>query len=152
MTRVFPTQILPPVDREPAKSRLIPAVPRVCLLLLLIVGAPHSQAEPQPNIVILLADDLGWRDVSFHGGEIATPHIDRIAFEGVQLDRFYVCPVCSPTRAGLMTGRYPMRIGLMRTVVTPWRDYGLDEDEVTLADVLGKAGYTHRGVFGKWHH
>ncbi len=129
----------------------------VFLFVALIMGgstgtkADDAAAPSRPNIVILLADDLGWRDVSFHGGEIATPHIDRIAAEGVQLNRFYVCPVCSPTRAALMTGRYPIRFGLMRTVVTPWRDFGLSTDEVTLADMLAKAGYEHRGVFGKWH-
>lgn len=108
-------------------------------------------ARDLPNIVIIVADDLGWRDVSFHGGEIKTPNIDRLAEEGVELDRFYVAPVCSPTRAGLMTGRYPIRYGAMRTVYPPWRTGGLDITEVTLADVLARAGYTHRGVFGKWH-
>ncbi|MDA2938027.1 sulfatase-like hydrolase/transferase [Acidobacteria bacterium AH-259-A15] len=112
----------------------------------------HAAAAAQkPNIVIMVADDLGWEDVSYHGGEIGTPNIDRLAKEGVELDRFYVAPVCSPTRAGLMTGRYPIRYGLMRTVLPPWRKGGLDTSEVTLAEVLKKAGYEHRGVFGKWH-
>ncbi len=105
----------------------------------------------RPNIVIIVADDLGWRDVSYHGGEIRTPHIDRFASDGVRLERFYVAPVCSPTRAGLMTGRYPIRFGAMRAVYPPWREGGLDISEVTLAEVLSRAGYTHRGVFGKWH-
>ena len=108
-------------------------------------------AADRPNIVIIVADDLGWADVSFHGQEIRTPHIDRLAREGVELSRFYVAPVCSPTRAGLMTGRYPIRYGLMRTVVPPWRKGGLDVSEVTLPEVLGRAGYQHRGAFGKWH-
>lgn len=135
-------------DKALGRNYLLP-----CLLAISIAHPEPSFAAkpPRPNIVLILADDLGWRDVSFHGGEIATPHIDRIPQEGVELERFYVCPVCSPTRAGLMTGRYPMRMGLMRTVVTPWRDYGLNVEEVTLANVLEKAGYTHRGVFGKWH-
>jgi len=67
-----------------------------------------------PNIVIILADDLGWNDVSYHGSEIRTPNIDRIARRGAELDRFYACPICSPTRAGLMTGRWPLRFGIMR--------------------------------------
>ena len=104
-----------------------------------------------PNIVLIVADDLGRHDVSFEGVDIATPNIDRIADEGVTLDRFYAAPVCSPTRAGLMTGRYPIRFGLMRAVILPWRDYGLDVTEVTLPEVLAKAGYEHRGIFGKWH-
>ena len=104
-----------------------------------------------PNIVILLADDLGWTDVSFHGGNIATPNIDSIAAEGAELARYYVAPVCSPTRAGLLTGRYPIRYGAMRAVFPPWRDGGMDVSERTLADVLALAGYRHRGIFGKWH-
>lgn len=119
--------------------------------LLAAVSFAVRADSTRPNIVILLADDLGWNDVSFHGGEIATPHIDRIAREGIDLQRFYACPVCSPTRAGLLTGRYPVRYGLIRTVIPPWRDYGLDTDETTLADVLARAGYTHRAVIGKWH-
>lgn len=102
-------------------------------------------------MVILVADDLGWADVSFHGSQIRTPHLDRLATEGAAFSRFYVCPVCSPTRAGLMTGRYPIRYGLMRAVVPPWRRGGLDTSEVTLPEVLAKAGYRHRGIFGKWH-
>src|SRR5690606_9605398 len=107
--------------------------------------------QDKPNIVILLADDLGFHDVGFHGGEIRTPNIDKLAAEGVELERFYVHPVCSPTRAGLMTGRYPIRYGSMRAVYPPWRKGGLDTTEKTLADGLAAAGYKHRGVFGKWH-
>ena len=110
-----------------------------------------AEKERLPNIVILLPDDLGHDDVSFESGDIATPNIDRIAKEGVTLERFYSAPVCSPTRAGLMTGRYPIRFGLMRAVIPPWRDYGMDTSEVTLPEVLAKAGYEHRGIFGKWH-
>ncbi len=104
-----------------------------------------------PNIVLIVPDDLGRNDVSFNGGGIATPNIDRVAKEGVRLSRFYTAPVCSPTRAGLMTGRYPIRYGLMRSVVAPWRHYGLDTAEVTLPTALANAGYAHRGIFGKWH-
>ncbi len=115
-------------------------------------GAPDTAApDLLPNIVLIVPDDLGRHDVSFHGGEIATPNIDRIAAEGVRLERFYSAPVCSPTRAGLMTGRYPIRFGLMRAVIAPWRDYGMDTSETTLPKVLARAGYEHRGIFGKWH-
>ena len=127
--------------------RLSPA----CAGTIVLVFAALSAAAEKPNIVVIVADDLGWADVSFHGTEIKTPHIDRLAKEGAQLDRFYVCPVCSPTRAGLMTGRYPIRFGLMRAVVPPWREGGLDTAETTLPEMLAKAGYKHRGVFGKWH-
>jgi len=112
-------------------------------------------AEPpgagKPNIVIIVADDLGWNDVGYHGSDIKTPNIDRIASEGVELDRFYVCPICSPTRAGLMTGRWPLRFGIMRAVIPPWRKYGLPDEEETLATMLGKAGYRRRACVGKWH-
>ena len=114
-------------------------------------GPDSETADARPNIVILLADDLGWTDVSFHGGNIATPNIDRIAVEGVELNRYYVAPVCSPTRAGLMTGRYPIRYGAMRAVYPPWRDGGMDLSEWTMADILAEVGYKHRGIFGKWH-
>ena len=125
------------------------------LALALAVGitgcAPDEPGRPLPNIVILVADDLGRRDVSFQGGALATPHIDRIAREGVALERFYSAPVCSPTRAGLLTGRYPIRYSLMRSVIPPWRDYGLDTDELLLPELLAEAGYAERGIFGKWH-
>ena len=113
-------------------------------------STPAAAPDPLPNIVLIVPDDLGRHDVSFHGGDIATPNIDRIAAEGVLIERFYSAPVCSPTRAGLMTGRYPIRFGLMRAVIAPWRDYGLDTSEVTLPEVLARAGYEHRGIFGKW--
>jgi arylsulfatase B len=123
-------------------------------LALSIACSSPSEPQPQPakpNILILLADDLGWTDVSYHGGSIKTPNIDRLAEEGVKLDRFYVAPVCSPTRAGLMTGRYPIRFGAMKAVFPPWREGGMDTSEVTIANVLATAGYEHRGIFGKWH-
>lgn len=127
-----------------------------CLIGLLAVAScapvpPADVGEKRPNIVVLLADDLGWADVSFNGGVINTPNIDRISQEGVKLDRFYVAPVCSPTRAGLLTGRYPIRFGAMRAVFPPWRKGGMDPSERTISDMLGGAGYEHRGVFGKWH-
>ncbi|HEX6987676.1 MAG TPA: arylsulfatase [Planctomycetaceae bacterium] len=106
---------------------------------------------PRPNIVLIVADDLGRSDVGFNGGEIRTPNLDRLAATGVRLDRFYACPVCSPTRAGLMTGRWPLRYGLMRTVIPPWSDYGLPLSEQTLPEVLAGAGYERRGMVGKWH-
>ena len=67
-----------------------------------------SPANQQPNVVLFVADDLGWGDVGYNGSEIRTPHIDRLAAEGVKLDRFYANPLCSPTRAALMTGRSPL--------------------------------------------
>lgn len=78
----------------------------------------HAQTE-RPNIVIVLADDLGWGDVGFHGSEIKTPCLDALVGEGVELERFYTSPISTPTRAGLMTGRYPNRFGVRSAVIPP---------------------------------
>src|SRR6186713_1227143 len=101
-----------------------------------------ARANEQPNVVLILADDLGREDCGFMGGkEIKTPHLDKLAAVGAKLDAFYVQPVCSPTRAALLTGRYPMRHGLQVGVVRPWAQYGLPLEERTLAQALRDAGY-----------
>ena len=105
---------------------------------------------PRPNVVYFLADDLGWGDVGWHGGEIKTPNLDRLAAAGAKLEQFYVQPVCSPTRAAIMTGRYPMRHGLQVGVVRPWAQYGLPLAERTLPQALHEAGY-ETAIVGKWH-
>jgi arylsulfatase B len=120
-------------------------------VIIVLIAAGGWAARDLPNVIIIMPDDLGSRDVGFRGGEIATPNIDRIAREGVTFDRFYTAPVCSPTRAGLMTGRYPIRYGLMSSVVAAWTNFGLDTSETTLPEVLARAGYEHRAIFGKWH-
>ncbi len=109
-----------------------------------------KKSTDKPNIVFILADDLGFNDVGYHGSKIRTPNIDKLASEGVRLEQFYVQPVCSPTRAGLMTGRYPMRYGLQVGVVRPWAQHGLPLEERTLAQTLKDAGYT-TAICGKWH-
>jgi arylsulfatase A-like enzyme len=120
------------------------------VLLGIHVPAPARSAE-QPNIVLILADDLGREDCGFMGGkEIRTPQLDKLAAAGAKLDAFYVQPVCSPTRAALLTGRYPMRHGLQVGVVRPWAQYGLPLEERTLAQALKEAGYA-TAIVGKWH-
>jgi len=109
-----------------------------------------KKSTDKPNIVFILADDLGFNDVGHHGGKIKTPSIDKLASEGVRLEQFYVQPVCSPTRSSLMTGRYPMRYGLQVGVVRPWANYGLPLEERTLAQALKEAGY-ETAICGKWH-
>lgn len=104
----------------------------------------------RPNLVFLLADDLGWKDVGYQGGAVRTPNIDKLCGEGVRFDRMYAFPLCSPTRSGLMTGRNPVRLGLGYTVVRPWSTYGLPPSETTMADVFRAAGY-QTAVVGKWH-
>lgn len=124
----------------------------LCLVIPLVGGsqALADDSAPRPNIVYILADDLGWGDVGWHGGEIQTPNLDRLAASGARLEQFYVQPVCSPTRAALMTGRYPMRHGLQVGVVRPWAQYGLPLEERTLPQVLKQAGY-ETAICGKWH-
>src|SRR6185295_4299444 len=95
------------------------------LIPFVLTRSAFAADAPRPNIVLLVADDMGFADVGFHGSEIRTPAIDSIAAAGTKLEQFYVQPVCSPTRAALMTGRYPMRYGLQVGVVRPWAEYGL---------------------------
>ncbi len=118
--------------------------------LLLALPTRGESAPIKPNIVFILADDLGWNDVGWHGSVIQTPNLDRLAKGGARLEQFYVLPVCSPTRAALVTGRYPIRYGLQSGVVRPWADYGLPLDERTLARALKTAGY-ETAICGKWH-
>ena len=120
-----------------------------CSIFLLAVSG-FSQTDSKPNIVLFVSDDQGWADVGWHGKEIRTPSLDRLASEGMRLEQFYVQPVCSPTRAALMTGRYPMRYGLQVAVIWPYADYGLSLDERTLAEALHEAGY-FTAICGKWH-
>ncbi|QEL20147.1 arylsulfatase B [Limnoglobus roseus] len=124
---------------------------RFFALLALATFATAAGAAEKPNIVVILADDLGRADCGFMGGkDIPTPNIDKLAKAGATLDAFYVQPVCSPTRAAFMTGRYPMRHGLQVGVVRPWAQYGLPLEEQTIAQGLKSAGYT-TAICGKWH-
>lgn len=107
-------------------------------------------ASPKPNIVYIVADDLGWKDVGFHGSDIATPNIDKLAQTGARLEQFYVQPMCTPTRAALMTGRYPFRYGLQTAVIPSSHTYGLPTDEWLLPQALKEAGYK-TAIIGKWH-
>ncbi len=120
------------------------------LLLLSLFCILHPAFAAPPNIVFILADDLGYADVGFHGGEIRTPHLDRLANEGARLESFYGMPVCTPSRSALMTGRYPIRYGRQANVLRPGQKVGLSLDEKLLPQVLRKAGYATVHI-GKWH-
>ncbi len=124
-----------------------------CSILCMLVCSCFEQviAQKSPNIIVIIADDLGWGDVGFHGSDIKTPSIDQLAKEGIILNRFYTSPICSPTRAGLLTGRYPNRYGLRNNVIRPWLDFGLDTSETVLPNVLAVGGYKNRAMIGKWH-
>ena len=125
-------------------------VPRVFtfgrLLLLAAALAGPASAAPRPNIVLCMADDLGYGDPSFNDGWIQTPGLDAIAAQGTRLTRYYAASsICSPTRASILTGRHPYRLGI------PGANTGrLEEDETTLAEALASVGY-RCGFFGKWH-
>jgi len=117
-----------------------------------VVRAPQLADRGQkPHIVHILADDLGWKDVGFNGcTDIRTPNLDGLAVGGARFTQFYVQPMCTPTRAALMTGRYPFRYGLQTAVIPSVSTYGLDTSEWLLPQCLKEAGY-RTAIIGKWH-
>ena len=135
----------------------------VCTAAIPLVAViPFANAQPnesttaqrtprQPNIVYIIADDLGWKDVGFNGAtDIKTPNLDKLAAGGAKLTQFYVQPMCTPTRAALMTGRYPFRYGLQTIVIPTAASYGLDTTEWLMPQCLKEAGY-NTAIIGKWH-
>jgi arylsulfatase A-like enzyme len=117
------------------------------LVLLFSMGCSNPE-DSKPNILLIVSDDQGWGDLSLNGNtNLATPNIDNLAETGVTFDRFYVSPVCSPTRAEMLTGRYHVRGGVYSTSAGGER---LDLDETTLAEVFKEAGYA-TAAYGKWH-
>ncbi|TIU35733.1 MAG: arylsulfatase [Mesorhizobium sp.] len=111
---------------------------------------PAAAQGTRPNIVYIISDDQGWKDVGFHGSDIKTPNIDKLAAEGARLEQYYAQPMCTPTRAALMTGRYPFRYGLQTAVIPQVGSYGLALDEYPLPQMLKDAGYA-TAMSGKWH-
>src|SRR5688500_17717071 len=118
----------------------------LCTALLTGPHAVAQEARP-PNVVLILADDLGWGDVGFNGRkEWATPNLDRLASQGTSFRRWYTAGVtCAPSRAALMTGKYPIHCGVSAN------NQDLPASEVTVAEALKSRGYA-TGMFGKWHH
>ena len=104
----------------------------------------------RPNVVIILVDDLGWADISYRGAPFNTPNIDSLFKDGVSLNRFYTTPICSPTRAALMTGRDPLKLGVAYSVIMPWMNNGIHTDEHFMPQSFKLNGY-QTGMFGKWH-
>ena len=117
--------------------------------LLLVSILLTNNVISSPNILIILADDLGWNDVSYHGSEIKTPNIDKLISSGVELDRFYVQPTCSPSRAELMTGKSAMRLGITRPI-SKNQKLGLGLEEKILPQYLKELNYSTY-LLGKWH-
>ena len=124
----------------------------VVLGLLLLAACRHAPAPPAapqlPNMLVVLTDDQGWGDAAWHGNTVLeTPHLNRLASQGIDMTRFYVSPVCAPTRASLLTGRYHLATGV--TWVTHRKEV-MRTEEQTLPELLQPKGYTS-GLFGKWH-
>jgi len=138
------------------KNTMLNHVFRGCCLLFCIAALPVAglsirAADARPNIVHIVADDLGWRDVGFNGSpDLQTPNLDKLAAGGARFTQFYAQNMCTPTRAALMTGRYPFRYGLQTIVIPGPAAYGLNTDEWLLPQALQEAGY-NTAIIGKWH-
>ena len=118
------------------------------LFFLLFIWSCQIHKNNPPNVILIMTDDQGWGDLSLNGNlDLTTSHIDRLGETGVQFDRFYVSPVCSPTRAEILTGRHHVRGGVFSTSRGGER---LDIDEETMAEVFKTAGY-QTAAYGKWH-
>lgn len=151
-----PVKRLSSPDRNGTLGGMLQAIKtRLCGLLLLLVGASVNAAE-RPNILLIFADDLGSGDVSCYGSEIKTPHIDSLAREGAKFESFYVAsPICTPSRFGLLTGRYPSRsqdqlMGALMFLDAKDDVRGIRPHEKTIAEYLRTAGY-RTAIIGKWH-
>ncbi|ESY89835.1 arylsulfatase [Mesorhizobium sp. LNHC209A00] len=131
-------------------ARFVAATGTTAVAANMFLGSPAQAETSRPNILFILADDLGWKDVGFHGSDIKTPNIDKLAETGARLEEFYVQPMCTPTRAAFMTGRYPLRYGLQTAVIPSGGKYGLATDEWLLPQTLKEAGYD-TSLVGKWH-
>ena len=132
-----------------APRRYSTAIRRLLGALAAALAACSVHAAERPNIVIVIADDLGWRDVGFHGAQVKTPNLDRLASGGAVLNAMYVQPYSSQTRAALLTGRYPMRYGLQSLSIGRNAAYGLPKEERTVAQALHEKGYRTAFV-GDW--
>ncbi|XP_057307730.1 arylsulfatase B-like [Hydractinia symbiolongicarpus] len=125
---------------------------RKALLYLVFTSLmKFSLQQKKPHIIMIVADDLGWNDVSFHGSQqIPTPNIDKLAQSGIILNNYYVLPICTPTRSAIMTGRYPIHTGMQHGVIHGPSPWGVDLNETFLPELLKAQGYSTHAI-GKWH-
>eukprot|EP00466_Bigelowiella_natans_P013094 jgi/Bigna1/37549/e_gw1.20.70.1 len=108
--------------------------------------------QKRKNIILLVLDDVGWGDVGFHGSNFKTPQIDALAYTGVRLERMYTSPMCSPSRASIMTGRYAHKLGMQHySTLMPGSRAGLPKDARTLAEIMTDEGGYESHAIGKWH-
>ena len=121
----------------------------VALAAVLSLAACAAAGQERPNILLIMADDLGWGDVGYNGAEIRTPTLDRLAAEGIRLDRYYTHPSCTPTRTAFYSGKRAVTLGTIAPIA-PWEDFGLPPGERILPQYLKEAGYT-TWLVGKWH-
>lgn len=121
----------------------------VLVLLFSLLAYSCTGDQQRPNILVIIADDAGWNDVGYHGSEIATPNIDSLAKNGVELNRFYVAPTCSPSRAAFLTGMPASRIGIVAPI-SGTSEKTLPDSVTTLPEILHRAGY-ETALIGKWH-
>ena len=122
---------------------------RITLAAVLGLAAWTATGQERPNILLIMADDLGWGDVGYNGAEIRTPNIDSLAAEGIRLERYYTHPSCTPTRTAFYSGKRAVNLGTIAPIA-PWEDFGLPPDETVLPQYLKEAGYT-TWLIGKWH-
>ena len=133
---------------QPEVTVLTRTLALIAVILLASACEPAAEEPDRPNIILIMTDDQGWAQLGSHGDPVLqTPRLDAMAAESVEMTRFYVSPVCAPTRAALMTGRYNYRTGVVDTYLGRAM---MAPDEVTIAEMLGDSGY-RTGIFGKWH-
>ena len=134
---------------NPLRAAVAAAALAAVAALASSIAAAQAPA-PRPHIVYIVSDDQGWKDAGFHGADLSTPSIDSLARGGVRLEQYYAQSMCTPSRAALMTGRYPHRYGLQTLVIPSAGTYGLATDEWLLPQMLKEAGY-RTAIVGKWH-
>ena len=122
----------------------------IALSIPLFAGVCKSQQEPPPNLIFVLADDMGFNDIGYHNRRILTPKMDELARMGITLEQNYMQPSCTPSRAALLTGMYPYHIGRQGDVIKARHPTGLTLDRELLSEKLTELGYDSH-VVGKWH-